>query len=880
MVMDEMKCPKQRYLLRLSILTVYCFFFFHRLTVVSASNDSAPYVPTDEILLDTGSSGNSTAKDGRQWTGDIGTKFALFPQSIGATLAVNAKSTYGVPYSTARISRSNFTYNFPVTYGPKFIRLYFYPISYSEFKDSDAFFSVNSGSYTLLRNFSAYLHAAASNQTTLMREFCVNVEMENQILTLNFTSFPTPSNDAYAFVNGIEIVSTPPNLYYTKAEDIGVPYIGQASTFQIESSRALETMYRLNVGGPSINAADDSGMFRIWSDDDRYFYSEAVKYEAGGVKIQHTAETPAYVAPDEIYRSYRSMGRNRLKNKMKNLTWIFPVDLGFLYLVRLHFCETDPDIVDMSDRLFIIYIDRQIVEYAADVIAMSGGNGIPVYKDYVLAIGSVGSQGKYNLSIDLGTRSLYTRYTDAILNGMEILKLSKGTDSLAGLNPELPISILPPSPAKTSTNRKTMFIAIGGGLIVGLVLLLLLLYTVFRLRRRTKYYSYSRKSRRFWCWGGVKSKSSRTKASSLPEELCLQFSLDEIREATNDFDASNIIGRGGFGNVYEGNISGLEGAVAIKRLNPMSKQGAREFRTEIEMLSSLRHGHLVSLIGYCNEGREMILVYEFMSKGTLCEHLYGTTNDPLSWKQRLKICIDAARGLDYLHTGAPQKVIHRDVKTTNILLDDKWVAKVSDFGLSKIGPTSMPVETMVKGTMGYLDPEYYRRQQLTDKCDVYSFGVVLLEVLCARKPLNPRLGKEEANLAHWAKFCIQKGTFDQIVDPYLIGKMSPACLKKFVEIAMSCVQDQGTDRPAMADVADNLDLALRFQVNAEIAEGSLVDPVALYRDLSFSSALTTTTNEHDSEVFVVDSSTSAAGTGTGTTTSDGTTSKPTNSTGT
>ena len=237
--------------------------------------------------------------------------------------------------------------------------------------------------------------------------------MENQILTLNFTSFPTPSNDAYAFVNGIEIVSTPPNLYYTPTKDIGVTYIGQASTFQIESSHALETMYRLNVGGPSINATDDSGMFRIWSDDDRYFYSGGgVKYEARGVKIQHTAKTPAYVAPDEIYRSYRSMGRNRLQNKMKNLTWIFPVDVGFMYLVRLHFCETDPDIVHTSDRLFIVYIDRQIVNSAADVIAMSGGNGIPVYKDYVLAIGSVGSQGKYNLSIDLGTRSSYTKYTD------------------------------------------------------------------------------------------------------------------------------------------------------------------------------------------------------------------------------------------------------------------------------------------------------------------------------------------------------------------------------------------------------------------------------------------------------------------------------------
>ncbi|GFZ19220.1 malectin/receptor-like protein kinase family protein [Actinidia rufa] len=306
------------------------------------------------------------------------------------------------------------------------------------------------------------------------------------------------------------------------------------------------------------------------------------------------------------------------------------------------------------------------------------------------------------------------------------------------------------------------------------------------------------------------------------EESCRRFSLVEIRRATNNFDDALIIGNGGFGKVYKGIINDGATTVAIKRLNAESKQGAKEFWTEISMLSKLRHTHLVSLIGYSDDCEEMILVYENMSNGSLADHLYkfsrkrnGNDIYHLTWEQRLKICTSAARGLDYLHN-TEQSVIHRDVKPSNILLDENWIAKISDFGLSRRGSTSQTqthVSTDVKGTFGYLDPQYFLTRRLTKKSDVYAFGVLLFEVLCSRPAVDLRVEEEQCNLAIWAQQCIKKGALDQIIDPSLRGQISAHHLKVFTAVAKKCLHNHPRGRPTMAEVVENLELLLASKGN-------------------------------------------------------------------
>ncbi|XP_068318984.1 leucine-rich repeat receptor protein kinase HPCA1-like [Pyrus communis] len=288
------------------------------------------------------------------------------------------------------------------------------------------------------------------------------------------------------------------------------------------------------------------------------------------------------------------------------------------------------------------------------------------------------------------------------------------------------------------------------------------------------------------------------------------FSYDELKRCTNNFSDSNKIGSGGYGKVYRGMLSD-EQVIAIKRAQRESMQGGLEFKTEIELLSRVHHKNVVGLLGFCFEQGEQMLVYEFMPNGTLKESLSGRSGIHLDWKRRLRITLGSARGLAYLHELANPPIIHRDVKSTNILLDEHLTAKVADFGLSKLLDDSAKghVSTQVKGTAGYLDPEYYMTQQLTDKSDVYSFGVVMLELITARQPIEKgkyivrevRLVMDKNDTEHYG--------LRELIDRNIRNSGALIGFGRFLELAMQCVDESAADRPTMSEVVKAIETILQ-----------------------------------------------------------------------
>eukprot|EP00253_Pinus_taeda_P030843 PITA_30843 len=295
------------------------------------------------------------------------------------------------------------------------------------------------------------------------------------------------------------------------------------------------------------------------------------------------------------------------------------------------------------------------------------------------------------------------------------------------------------------------------------------------------------------------------------------FTLDEMIAATQSF--SQEIGRGGFGSVFFGKLPHGK-LIAVKVLSLFSRQGIQEFLNEVDLLSIINHRNLVSLLGYCNETDEVMLVYEHMSGGTLRDHLYGprAENSDLNWKRRLNIALDAAQGLEYLHVGCNPKIIHRDVKTANILLDTNLNGKLADFGLSKmiIDGEATHVTTVVKGTFGYLDPEYFNTRMLTEKSDVYSFGVVLLEILSGRAPIDTNLPEEEINIVRWVTPYLLEtdengGKIIDVIDKRLCGGYDMKSVSNVAKIAMRCLQALPSRRPTASEVVAELKEAIKVE---------------------------------------------------------------------
>ncbi|XP_050205737.1 nodulation receptor kinase-like isoform X2 [Mercurialis annua] len=293
------------------------------------------------------------------------------------------------------------------------------------------------------------------------------------------------------------------------------------------------------------------------------------------------------------------------------------------------------------------------------------------------------------------------------------------------------------------------------------------------------------------------------------------FTLESIENATHK--SRTLIGEGGFGPVYRGTL--LDGQeVAVKVRSSTSTQGTREFENELNLLSTIRHENLVPLLGYCCEKDQQILVYPFMSNGSLQDRLYGEASKrkTLDWPTRLSIALGAARGLTHLHTFAGRCIIHRDVKSSNILLDQSMNAKVADFGFSKYAPQEgdSGASLEVRGTAGYMDPEYYSTHHLSAKSDVFSFGVVLLEIVSGREPLNIKRPRNEWSLVEWAKLYIRESKIDEIVDPSIKGGYHAEAMWRVVEAALACIEPFSAYRPSMVDIVRELEDALIIENNA------------------------------------------------------------------
>lgn len=772
------------------------FLFSGHIAAVIAVGPAASFIPKDNFLIDCGSNKDIGAlPDGRIFKTDEQSKqFLDAKDDIVAAAAPEIKAPSPVDL-TARIFLQEATYIFQMAEpGWHWLRLHFMPIKSNEFDLLQAKFSVATEKYVLLHSFNI------NNESTfVLKEFLLNITEPK--LSIKFF----PMKNSAAFINAIEVVSAPADLIADSNVELS-----PVGTIEGLTKYAFQTVHRLNMGGPIITPRNDT-LGRTWETDEIYripkvagkdvvVETNSIKYQ-GGLK-----ESGMLIAPPSVYASAVQMGDAQVSVPNFNISWKFVAEPSFGYLIRFHFCDIVSKV--LNDLYFNVYVNGKSAITNLDLSHKLGSLATAYYKDVVLNASLI-EDGQ--LTVQISPANVETGDANAILNGLEILKISNSVNSLDG---EFGVD----GKSANGSNRGTVA-AVGFAMMFGAFVGLGAM--VMKWHKRPQDWQ---KRNSFSSWllpvhaGDSSFMTSKTSYGSHKTNIYSStlglgrfFTLAELQEATKNFDSNSIIGVGGFGNVYLGVID--EGTkVAVKRGNPQSEQGITEFETEIQMLSKLRHRHLVSLIGYCDENSEMILVYEFMSNGPFRDHLYGKDISPLTWKQRLEICIGSARGLHYLHTGTAQGIIHRDVKTTNILLDENFTAKVADFGLSKDAPMGQGhVSTAVKGSFGYLDPEYFRRQQLTEKSDVYSFGVVLLEALCARPAINPSLTREQVNLADWAMQCKKKGCLEKIMDPHLVGAINPESMKKFAEAAEKCLAEHGVDRPSMGDVLWNLEYALQLQ---------------------------------------------------------------------
>lgn len=802
--------------MRVQGLGVLCLCFLVVMVVCVGKGEAQ----NNLILISCGTN-SSINVDGRKWIGDLSLDKNVTMSSPGidaSTSTFNGDLEYASLYKNARFFTDRFNYTIQGVKGSYFLRLHFYPFDFENYKANDSYFSAEANGLKLVSELNvvgeimqknSFLQGTDVNSTfsTLVKEYFFTIEAN--VLEIDFI----PRKGSFGFISALEVIQVVDQLFVDSVSKVGGN--GVKSSLNLRE-RGVETMYRLNIGGPAVKPDLDSVFWRPWKTDSSYMLNTDAGSELRNKSsITYSSPNETSVAPIIVYETARTLSNTGVMERRFNMSWKLEVDADFDYLIRLHFCELLYN--KSSQRNFRIYINNKTAADNFDIFVLAGGMNKAYHQDYFDTMPLQSDSLWVQLGPDITAGAAGT---DALLSGLEVFKLSRD-GNLARIQKY--------GNQRGKTISRTL--VLWGGIVAGIVSIVLLaaiVLLILRYCRKPRGEQVNGKKSPGWrpsfLHGTIFHSSSAAKGYPLQKNTIgtfilrsgRRFTLAEIRAATNNFDETWVIGVGGFGKVYRGELEGSTLA-AIKRANPQSQQGLKEFETEIEMLSKLRHRHLVAMIGFCDELNEMILVYEYMSNGTLRSHLFGCGLPPMSWKQRLEVCIGAARGLHYLHTGSERGIIHRDVKTTNILLDENFVAKMADFGLSKAGPSleHTHVSTAVKGSFGYLDPEYFRLQRLTEKSDVYSFGVVLFEVVCARAVINPSLPKEQINLAEWALCWQKKNSLEKIIDRCLKGQYCLESFEKFADIAEKCLEDEGRSRPTMGEVLWQLESVLQIQESWE-----------------------------------------------------------------
>ncbi|TVU21757.1 hypothetical protein EJB05_31414, partial [Eragrostis curvula] len=804
---------------------------------------SAANTPADNYLISCGSDADTPVGQ-RVFVGDDSGSVTLTASHSAAVKAppnsvVSGSDDDAALYQMARVFTAPSSYAFKITNrGRHFVRLHFFPFASEGYDLAAASFKVSTQDAVLIDSFNA-------SSSPVRDEFLLDVDRDTLIITF------VPESGGLAFVNAVEVVSVPGGggLMDDPAETL-VP-AGDQRRLGV-AVPPLQTAYRVNVGGPAV-AADGDALWREWTTDQRFLTGSAGTREvAYSGRLNGHGGLPKLFdeAPDIVYATAREMDMSNWVDTSKQMTWQFDVgEQPASYLIRLHLC----DIVSRAPHLLLLdaYVNGLTAVSGLDLSAQVGDDAlaVPYFMDFIVE--SSDPTGK--ISINVGSSSTMKRNSTLpgpILNGIEIMRINFSSGSVV-------VVVEPVTWLKKHQVAIVVGSLCGGAFAVASVAAVL--FVVLRKKKegkvlpepspsppppsttpwiplvdRLSFLSGRRPSTTIGTGSSgppsftipsSSSSSNKTGGGGSPMPMSAaaypaaassyRFPLAVVRAATNDFDERLVVGRGGFGAVYRGALPGMDGAgatVAVKRAAPESRQGAREFRAEVETLSALRHRHLVSLVGYCDEAGELILLYEYMAGGSLRSRLPA-----LTWAQRLDACAGAAAGLLYLHTAMSSKpVIHRDVKSSNILLDAGLAAKLADFGLSRAGPEpgldhETHVSTAVKGSFGYVDPEYARTRRLTPKSDVYSFGVVLLEALCGRPVVDPRLPKPMANLVEWGLHWQRRGQLEEIVDRRVAGEVRPAALLKYGETVARCLAERGADRPPMEDVVWSLKFVARLQ---------------------------------------------------------------------